>query len=221
MRMEIRNLEAAGIDEDTIVAHLGITHKEVRRKLKKPQEKLTVSCRAEIQHTDDYTAKNKDLALQYRTTSDEVFKARYNPLPRKATPTDEQIEMAFHEGYITVKSLAEYLSSPEKPVREWLEARGAATARKPNTHTRRIQHDIVAHIHRGLPYSDIAAQYHVSVSTVQTLAKKAGVTRQTQRKNMDNWPEILAYADEHTVSEAARKYNVERSNIYYHRKKAL
>lgn len=223
MRTEIRNLEAAGVDEDTIVEHLSATHLEVRRKLRKPVESLTRSCRAEIQHTDDYETTSKAMARQYRTSEAEMYKARYLTLPRKSVPTREQVLMAWHEGHNTVKEVAQQLGSQEKPVRRILEAEGLANPPKPSTATRGVRPAMLAEIVKGRSYADISKDFDVSVSTVSNLAIANGYGKQKQRKNMAaaDWAEILEYAATHNVTEAARKYNVERSNIYYHRKKAL
>tara|TARA_R110000824_G_C15233132_1_gene679127 strand:- start:40334 stop:40999 length:666 start_codon:yes stop_codon:yes gene_type:complete len=219
MKTGIRNLEAAGVDEDTIVEHLNTTHLEVRRKLRKPVEALTLSCRAEVQLTDDYETANKVMARQYRTSETEIYKARYLTLPRKLVPTKEQVLMIWHEGYNTVKEVAQQLNSQERPVRTILEAEGLANPPRQSTTTRGVRPAMLAEIMKGLTYADVAKQFDCSESTISNLAISQGYGRQEQRKNMDNWPEILEYAAEHNVSEAARKYNVERSNIYYHRNK--
>ena len=222
MRTEIRRLEEAGVDEDTIVTHLKLTHKEVRRKLRKPTEALTVSCRAEIQHNDDYETPSKQLMAQYRTSESQIYKARYTSLPRTSLPSEEEVLIAWHEGYNTVKDVARYLRSQEKPVRKILEAAGLANPPKPTTVTRGVQPDMLAEIRKGRSYSAIAKEFDCSISTVSQLAIANGLGRQEQRKNnMLDWAEILEYAQTHNVSAAARKYNVERSNIYYHRKKVL
>lgn len=221
MRTEIRRLESAGVDEDTIVEHLKVTHKEVRRKMIQPTEALTVSCRAEIQHTDDYEATSKQLATMYRTSETEIYKARYNSLPRTTVPSKEEVMMAVHEGYTTVKDIAKHLRSRELPVRKVLEAEGLATPPNKTTVTRGVRPAILARLREGLVYSVIAKEFDCSESTVSEIARANGLGRQTQRQRITGWQEILEYAEEHSVSAASRKFNVERSNIYYHRKKAL
>jgi hypothetical protein len=219
MRTMILRLEDAGVTEDTIVEHLKIMHKEVRSKLKNPVESLTISCRAEIQLNDDYVTTNKTLAAQYRTSDTEIYKARYLTLPRKHAPTREQVLMAWHEGYHTVKELAKTLSSQEKPVRAILTAEGLANPAKQTTVSRGVRPAMLNEIMKGVSYSIIAEQFDCSISTVSELAIAHGHGRQYQNKPRDDWPEILEYAAEHTVSKAASHYGVERSNIYYHMNK--
>jgi len=220
MRNKIRRLEDAGITEDVIVETLQTTHKNVRRKLRDPKELLTPSCRAEMQQFDDYETTDKVIAAQYRTSVTQAHQARYNPLPRTALPTEDQVLMAWHEGHNTVKAIAKHVGSQEKPVRKILEDHGYADPPRKTTVTRGVRPAMLAKIMAGLSYTVIAAEFDCSVSAVSELARANGYGRQVQRKNnMLAWPEILEYAAEHTVTEAAQKYNVERSNIYYHRSK--
>tara|TARA_R110000851_G_scaffold14313_3_gene48485 strand:- start:9007 stop:9663 length:657 start_codon:yes stop_codon:yes gene_type:complete len=207
----IRRLEAAGYREDIIVLHMSLTHHKVRQALRKPEVKLTKSAREEIYYDTAFDHTQKALAKLYRTTDQEVYKAKYVSPPKTIKPTLEKLEHLYaqHQDFAAVASRS-----------------GASLAyvKRELAHYRvkklpRAQHtaEVSTLLDSNLTYQQIAAQVGCSESTVCNIAKDVGKPRQTQRQ-IENWPEILKHAETHTVSETSREFGVTRANIYYQQK---
>lgn len=220
-REKIRRLEQAGVDETTIVntlraaLHPERPYAEVRSKLKSPAAELSSGARSEIYYETSYEHTPAELQRMYRISATEAYKAKHVPRKRKDRPEASVVIEAYKRLGTLAETLQE-LDTSKRHVTAVLSQAGLLSSRSAPDEA-----EILRLVTAGLTYQEIAESSGLSASTVGRLARAAGMTRQKQRKNMaaQEWEEILQYAEDTTVAEAARKYNVERSNIYYHRKK--
>jgi len=220
-REKIHRLEAAGVDETTIAqvlqAELNAEHPyaEIRSKLRKPQERLSSGARQELFYNADLGSSTAELIRKYRTTAAEVYKATRIARARKDRP-EAYLVIEAYKRLGTLSETMQELDTSKRHVTRIL--RDAGLMASLSSHDEPM---ILRLLQAGVTYQEIHETVGTNTGVIGRIARANGLGRQIQRKNMDNWPEILEYARAHNVSEAARKYNVERSNIYYHRKKTL
>ena len=219
VKTKIRRLEAAGVDETLIVKalepelHKEYPYKEVRGNLRHAPERLSRGARLEIRMLTSYEHTPAELQRMYRTTSQEVYKAKHCGDAAKERPDAPLVLDTYHRlGSIT--ATLQDLNTSKRHVTLVLREAGLIT--KSTTHDTEA---ILRLLRGGATHVQITEALGSHVGVIGRIARANGLGRQKQRQNMDNWPEILEYAEEHNVSEAARKFNVERSNIYYHRNK--
>ena len=220
-REKIRRLEQAGVNETTIVNTLQATlhperpYAEVRSKLKSPAAELSSGARNEIYYETSYEYTPAELQRMYRISTAEAFKAKHVARKRKDRPEASAVIEAY-ERLGTLSETIQELNTSKRHVTTILSQAGIISSRLIPDEVM-----ILRLVSAGMTYQEIADSSGLSEGTVGRVARAAGITRQKQRANMSaqEWAEILQYAEDTTVSEAARKYNVERSNIYYHRSK--
>jgi len=221
-REKIHRLEAAGVDETTIAQVLQAElnaeypYAEIRSKLRNPQEHLSSGARQEIFYNADLGSSTAELIRKYRTTAAEVYKATRIARARKDRPVASLVIEAYKR-LGTLSETMQELDTSKRHVTGILREAGLMVTLS--------SHDepmILRLLQAGVTYQEIHETVGTNTGVIGRIARANGLGRQKQRKNMSTatWTEILEYAEEHNVSEAARKYSVERSNIYYHRKKA-
>ena len=221
-REKIHRLEAAGVDETTIAQVLQAElnaeypYAEIRSKLREPQERLSSGARQEIFYTADLGATPSSLMRMYRTTAAEVYKATRIARARKDRP-EASLVIETYKRLGTLSETIQELDTSKRHVTSILREAGLMASLS--------SHDepmILRLLQAGVTYQEIHETVGTNTGVIGRIARANDLGRQKQRKNMSTatWTEVLEYARTHNVSEAARKYNVERSNIYYHRKKA-
>jgi len=223
VKQQVRNLEAAGVDEDTIVNHMVITHHKARQCMREPSPELSQSAREEIFYDTGHEHTGPELMRMYRISNQELYKAKYTVPPKTRRPSLERLESLYQELQCGVKVanpentdfeiIAEYTGANISYVHKML-----AHHRKREVKRQDLAHLAEPLLREGVLYAEIADELKCSVSTVSLIAIDLGLERQ-HKQYIDNWPEILKYANEHNITKAAEKFNVTRSNIYYHMRK--
>lgn len=210
-RTKVQRLEAAGIDEERIAEVLGLTLQKTRRLMQNPPEKLSAAAREEIFYADIDDAPRSGymsrLASQYCTTPERVAAARRARTKTCATPPESELRR-----YVDALGLEEActtLGCSHAYARDTLGLR----RQPPPTQTVREL------LQKKMTYGAIATVLGCTEAYVKQIAYRNGWTSRVNNKRRDDWPEILQYAADTSVAEAARRYGVTRANIYYWRKK--
>ncbi len=221
-REKIRRLEAAGVDESMIFSvleaelHRERPYAEIRSKLKNPAPQLSSGARQEVYHEASHTHMPAELERMYRTIPAEIYKAKHISRARRDRP-EANLVLEAYSRLGTMSETTQELNTSKRHVVGILRVAGILP-----THSVHDEPMILRLLQAGITYQEIHETVGTNTGVIGRIARANGLGRQKQRKNMSEatWTEILEYAEEHGVSEAARKYNVERSNIYYHRNNA-
>ena len=218
MRHTIIALCQYGFDEDTITRLLGINHVAYRRYTTE-QLPLSSGARLEIRKYKDDMPRDtvrshmlRDLQRWYNVPYNEIVNARYNPklstyYQRSPAISDEDAVMLYlQENNPTRAQLQAW--APQ------LDTTAIFVKLGFSQHHKHLAQTLIT---EGVPYKKIAKQLTLSLGHVKKIASNMSHKRSTQGKHDPQ--EVLAYADEHGVHRATKKYEVSSAYVYYHRSK--
>ena len=209
-RTKVQRLEAIGIAEDRIAEVLHLTLQRTRRLMQNPPETLSQAARDEIFYADiddsPRSGWSTRLASQYRTTINRVISARGKRTKTCTTPEATELKQ-----YVEALGLHEACKQLGCSVAYARETIGYRRGADPALVKELLQ--------KKLTYEAIGTIIGRDAGYVRQFAYRHGLTSRVNARQRTDWPDILDYASKTTVSEAARKYNVTRANIYYHIRK--
>lgn len=219
IRDKCQKLIDLGYDEDTIVSALNMKHKQYRKLIGEKFDTLTPGAALELNMYDAELTEARAAELYYVDCAD-IRRARNGVIRPEAT--DEAV-MAWllTEHAKTRKELFASLRSKfglrKDKALAVLKRLGYVAD---GTKTRCKYNMVVSLLNKGVPAKDIPAVVKCTRSYVTMITKDLGHEPQAC-KRPDNWPEILAFAAEHSTAEASRRFSVSRQAILYQKKKVV
>lgn len=220
LKDKIKRLQAVGLGEAEIVHSLAITHLACRRHMKKPDSKLPQGARKELYYSSLREGCSlHELMDMYKCSYSQIHQALYNK-PKEVPQYTKEAALEHLQQHDDIDKLASHFGITKAALPHVLSSVGWHIAPDSFALTSDLAQYIIKAVRHNpeLTYREIAEMADCDASYVTQVARSHGIVRQEQQKH--DWPKIMEFLKENSVTATAAHFGTSRASIYYHKLKS-